>query len=161
MTCSAVRRVLLVVGVGASMALILGVAADAHAELAPSSVKAGTTSMVMVVVGHGCSGSPTVRVRTEVPTGVTVTKPAGPKGWTGSVAGRVVTWSGPAVGAKTALRLTMTIAVPSVSSARELAWPTVQVCQTGQTRWTEMAVAGEDEPEYPAPLLTIRPTSRA
>jgi uncharacterized protein YcnI len=150
---SVMRRVAVVFG----SLVLAGVpsTAWAHVSVTPASIEAGSTTVVTVTVPHGCSeASPTTRVRVQLPAGFTATRPTGPSGWTGTVASRIVTWSGPVVPSNRKLVLGVTLTAPA--SAGDVALPAVQTCEQGSTSWVQLAKAGAPEPERPAPMLNVR-----
>ncbi|HEX2659889.1 MAG TPA: DUF1775 domain-containing protein, partial [Polyangia bacterium] len=61
------------------LALIAGLvkapAAHAHVAIASGTVVANASQEVTFTVGHGCAGADTVKVRVEIPTGVTSVRP--------------------------------------------------------------------------------------
>jgi periplasmic copper chaperone A len=138
-----------------SAALLLGlpVAASAHSGPSPSKLTAGSTTKVTFTVGHGCGKSPTVKVQMKVPAGFVVGSTSGPKGWTATAKGAVVTWSGPAFAADKKLPLVVSLTAPKKTG--EYAFPLVQDCSVGRLSWVELEVPGEDEPERPAPMITV------
>lgn len=136
-------------------AAALPVPAWGHATLKPSSVEAGSSTTIAVTIPHGCAeASPTTRVRMQLPAGFSAAKPTGPARWSGTVANRVVTWSGPAVASNRKLILGVTITAPGTTG--DLALPTVQTCAKGSTSWIQIAKAGAPEPDRPAPMLNVR-----
>lgn len=167
-----------------SCAALLGAAAvslaathvAAHATLETGQAVAGSYYKAVVRVGHGCQGSPTLKVRVKVPDGVVSVKPMPKAGWTletvkGPLAtpiddghgGKItegvteVTWTGKLLDAhydEFVLRGKLPDAPNTV-----LWWPVVQECETGAHRWIEIPAAGQDPHSLkePAPGLKLLP----
>ena len=60
---------------------LLATAALAHVTLATKEAPAAAEYKAVFRVGHGCKGSPTVRLSVEVPSGVVAVKPQPKPGW--------------------------------------------------------------------------------
>ncbi len=45
--------------------------------------------------------------------------------------------------------------LPEGDPGTTVAFPVVQTCEQGQTDWIEPVVEGQDEPEHPAPVITL------
>jgi periplasmic copper chaperone A len=138
-----------------ALALVVGgaVASDAHVKTTPSKVASGATATVSFVIGHGCSGSPTTKVAIKAP--ATLTKVAGvaPKGWTATVSGQVVTFSGSTLADKTKGLFGVSFVAPATAGVLE--FPTVQTCVKGENSWITPTPASGKEPKYPIPTVTV------
>lgn len=162
-------RTLLLAAVAASVAGD----ASAHVVFVTPKATAGAYWSDALKVTHGCDGSPTVAVRVEPPAGLVVTRPQPKPGWTleiererlaQPVAGeggelqtervKAITWRG---------RLTddqfdtFGLAAKLPAQPGALAFRVVQTCQTGESRWEEIPVAGGPRPEHPAAILVVEP----
>lgn len=159
------------------LVLATPVAAHAHVSLSADTTAAGASAVVSLNVPHGCEGSPTSRIAIQVPAGVNAVIPTVNQGWT--VAIRKEKLSTPIVEddgdqlttrvaevvwtAKTPLPadlrdvLSLQVAIPEDAAGTQLAFPTVQTCVAGSTRWTQVPAAGQDhdELEHPAPALQV------
>ena len=140
---------LVIVGVG-----VLAQAASAHVETDPGSVPAGSTVPIGFNVEHGCDDSGTVKVEMQLPEGVTDPKMATVDGWTSTVDGRVITWTGGPQPHDVALLLTVEMTFPNEPS-RVLIFPLVQTCEQGEVRWVDPPNPDGSEPEDPAPIVTL------
>jgi copper(I)-binding protein len=95
-------------------------------------------------VGHGCSGSPTIALRIEIPAGVSMVMPQEAAGWTlaserdGSRI-KAVSWTGGMV---------------APDKPGQLLFPATQTCQNGAEYWSE-APAATGKAKRPAPVLTV------
>lgn len=157
--------------------LLSAAAASAHVTLADQSAKLGSTYKAVLQVGHGCAGSPTVKLRVQIPEGVINVKPQPKAGWTvetvkGAYAKtydlwgakvsegvKEVVWSGGSLPDdfydEFAFRTYLTGDLP----AGPLYFPVVQECEKGSERWIEIPAAGKsaDDYEQPAPAVTLSP----
>lgn len=152
--------------------------AAAHITLEQQEASLGSTYKAVFRVGHGCEGSPTVRVRVQIPEGVISVKPMPKPGWTvETVKGayektydyygtpvsegvKEVVWSGGSLPDEFydefVLRAKLTEGLPADAM---LYFPTVQECEQGAERWIEIPAAGKsaDDYEQPAPGLKLLP----
>lgn len=157
---------------GLACALAAG-GASAHIVLSPDATPSGGYYAGVLRVTHGCAGFPTVSLRVSIPSGVLSAKPQPKPGWTLSVERQplaqpvpteggglqrdqvsAITWRG---------RLpddefdTFGLSIKAPAGQGPLYFPTVQTCEKGETRWTDIPKAGQawrDVP-HPAPVLTL------
>lgn len=147
-------------------------AAQAHVVFAQPVATAGAHWAGALRVSHGCDGAATTSVQVEIPVGIVVARPQPKAGWTiviereplaapvtaeggGMLTERVsaITWTG---------RLPddqfeeFGLAAKLPAGAGLLAFPVIQTCEQGETRWTEIAAAGAPRPAHPAPVLTVQ-----
>ena len=164
---------------GAVAMLIVGTSlASAHITLERQEAPVGSAYKAVFRVGHGCEGSPTIRIRVQIPEGVIAVKPMPKPGWTvETVKGRYeksydlygtpiaegvkeVVWSGGSLPDEFydefVLRGQLTDSLPANAM---LYFPTVQECDKGVERWIEIPEAGKsaDDYEYPAPGVELLP----
>ncbi|MGA0601861.1 YcnI family protein [Caulobacter sp. KR2-114] len=160
--------------IATALALLAGQAAQAHVVLTVRQASVGAFYTGALHVGHGCGGSATTALRVEIPAGVDDAKPQPKPGWTLEIEreplasphrgeggetvatrAKAITWRGRLPDDEfdefgLAARLP---AAPGV-----LAFPVVQTCEQGETRWTEPPAApGQPRPTHPAPTLTVLP----
>jgi periplasmic copper chaperone A len=143
--------------------------ASAHVMLETKSAKIGSTLHATFDVGHGCSGSPTTKLRIKIPPGVVAVVAEPKAGWdisaqTGaydqpySAHGRTVKegvvevdWSG-LLPAHEIGKFTLTFDISdSLDANQRLYFPIVQECQSGVVRWIDKS----DDGEHPAPSLLL------
>ena len=160
----------------AAVALSLAAPASAHVSATPSTTAAGADTILTFSVGHGCEESPTTRIEIQVPESVlSVTPSRNPfyevektieqldepvtdahgNETTERVASIVYTASTPLPeGLRDSFELSFQ--VPD-TEGETLSFPTIQTCQKGETRWTEVPAAGQDPDELdnPAPAFEI------
>jgi len=160
----------------AAVALALGVAgpAAAHVSVTPSTTAAGASTVLTFSVGHGCEGSPTTSVAIQVPEGINAVTPTRNPYY--DVEKRIVALDEPVTDAHgneitervdqvvytattplpEGVRDTFELSLQLPDAAGEtLAFPTIQTCEEGETAWTEVAAEGAEEPENPAPSVSV------
>lgn len=161
----------------AAVALALAVAgpASAHVTVTASDTAAGAYTVLTVSVPHGCDGSPTTKVAVAMPEGIySVTPTRNPlydvekvtekldqpvedahgNEVTERVSQVVYTARTPLPdGERDAFELSLQL--PEDAAGETLAFPAIQTCEQGETAWTEEAAEGAEEPEHPAPSITV------
>jgi periplasmic copper chaperone A len=149
-------------------------AALAHPSLETRQAPAGTTYKAVLRMPHGCDGSPTIKVRAQIPEGVIAVKPMPKPGWRietvkGAYAKTYPYFHGPISEGVREISWTGNLSdehfdefVFSGYLARDLAagtiyFPVTQQCEKGEYRWVEIPVAGQDAHalKEPAPALVI------
>jgi uncharacterized protein YcnI len=143
----------------------------AHVALEGDTAQANASFSADFHVGHGCSGSPTVRLRIKIPPGVAGVEPQPKAGWSVTtergpydsaiVSGgqtfkdgvREVVWSGLLAAHKTGtFNMTAKLAADA-RPGQKLIFPVVQECVKGVERWIDP----DDSDDHPAPYLIIEP----
>lgn len=135
--------------------------AAAHVTLTEPGARPGADYVAHFRVGHGCSGSPTIALRVEIPPAVSNVRPRPAPGWTlqtEQAGARVtsVTWSGGTLPAGQPGEFAIAMTLPA--SSGRLAFPATQTCQKGAEQWSELPAADGRLLKNPAPLLTVSPT---
>ena len=108
-------------------------------------------------VGHGCSGSPTIALRIEIPAGVSMVMPEETAGWTLASERdgnriKAVSWTGGTIAPDKPGVFAITMMLPDKQG--QLLFPATQTCQSGQEYWSE-APATTGKAKRPAPVLTV------
>lgn len=159
----------------AVLALLLGTApALAHISIRPQGnpPAPGTTSQIVLVVGHGCAGAPTTAIRVQVPEGFYNVKPMPKAGWqVETVTGPYAT---PFVNHGTELKEGVTEIIWSGGSLPDaffdefvfrgtfgagleagsvFSFPTLQMCGDTEDAWID--TSGAEDAEMPAPSVTL------
>jgi periplasmic copper chaperone A len=158
--------------------LALATSASAHVTLATSEAPIAGSYKALFQVGHGCEGSPTVKIRVQIPEGVIAVKPQPKPGWqVETVKGKYATtydyygtkmdegvkevvWSGGKLPDdwydEFLLRGYLT---DSLKPGTILYFPVVQECEKGVDRWIEIPAEGKvaDDYETPAPGVRLLP----
>ncbi len=127
--------------------LVLGaVPAAAHVEVASAQPNGDGTTTLTFSFDHSCDDSPTTELVVALPDGVTASGTVPPEGWTATVAGQRVTFTGPG-------RETAEVGVTTRIVARAgdtLTFPVLQRCADGGSYdWIDITA----DSEHPAPRL--------
>jgi uncharacterized protein YcnI len=154
-----------------SIFILLCGEASAHVSLEGKTVQAGALFDATFRVGHGCAGSPTVKLNIRIPNGVVAVEPQAKDGWSvTSESGtldhvtasggqsfsdgvKVVTWSGllsPHQGGTFTLKARL---ADDAVAGKRVIFQVYQQCEKGEERWID----SDDEDDHPAPFLTIVP----
>jgi len=152
----------------------------AHVELKVCQTVTPGPYTATFTVEHGCSGSPTLLVRVQIPDGVIVLKPADKAGWAvtslngkfkgahnynGSKVSEGVTevdWAG-FLADKTPDTFSFDVYITdTLKPNTTLYFPIVQECQVGTNRWIQIPAKGKTEEDYqfPAAALKLLPASK-
>ena len=145
--------------------------AFAHVSIEGKTVQAGASFDAIFRVGHGCAGSPTVKLNIQIPNRVVAVEPQAKAGWSvTSESGpldhvvlsggqsfsdgvKVVTWSGLLSPHQAGtFTLKARLADDAVVGQRVI-FPVYQKCEKGEERWIDP----DDEDDHSAPFLTIVP----
>ncbi|WP_201832730.1 YcnI family protein [Microvirga zambiensis] len=165
----------------ATAVLIVPFCAQAHVSFDNKEVKAGSTVKFVLVVPHGCAGSPTIALKVALPPELAEIKPQPKPGWllTSKVeekrvaaAGaeidahgghgaeiREITWSESKLEDAHFDEFVFRAKVRGSVTVSEIFVPVVQQCESGTQRWIEVPQSGRtaDELKYPAPSVKVRP----
>ncbi len=140
-----------------AIALCVAGPAAAHIHTDPESVPAGAEATVGFAIQHGCDGSPTTKVEIQLPDGASGISGVDGNGFTSSVDGQVVTFSGGELPDGTEASFQVTFTAPNQPG--DVPVKLIQTCAEGVHEWIEVQAEGEAEPESPAPVLTITPAA--
>jgi periplasmic copper chaperone A len=153
-------------------------AADAHVTLENRQATPASYYKAVFAVPHGCAGSPTIRIRVQIPEGVIAVKPMPKPGWTvETVKGkypasyelhgatitegvREVTWSGGRLADDNYDEFVLaTFLTGSLKPDTTLYFPVVQECEQGASRWIEIPQEGKPahDTKLPAPGVKLMP----
>ena len=131
----------------------------AHVDTDPAEAAAGEPVTVQFMIKHGCEDFPTVKVAFAVPAGVTAMSGVAKPGWTIETTNRVVTFQGGELDAHTLDHFDLTFTAPTKTGP--LPFPMIQTCAKGELTWISVALPGREEPDYPAPIVQVNPSSGA
>ncbi len=166
-TTSARKRTLTFAGLAAGALLAIGapLAASAHVSVTPSDTAADSYALLTFSVGHGCGDSPTTRIAIDIPDSIISVTPTVNPNWTIE---KVATGEGhdarvtqviytAITPLEDGLRDTFVLSakLPAEAAGDTLEFPVLQSCVVGETKWNEPTVAGEDEPDSPAPSFVL------
>ncbi len=152
--------------------LALAAPASAHIALDQTTAPGGGYYAGFLRVGHGCGASPTVALRVVIPEGVMIARPQPKPGWTLSVQTTplakpvinegaevrervsAITWRG-RLPADQFDQFGLMLRLPATGGP--LYFPTVQTCEAGENRWTDIPAPGAawTSVPRPAPILTL------
>ena len=152
-------------------------AASAHMTLDQGEAKVGGSYKAVFRVPHGCEGSPTLKVRVQVPEGVISVKPMPKAGWTlETVKGpyaksydyygtplkegvKEVVWTGKLLDEHYDEFVFRGFLTEDLEAGTTLYFPAVQECEKGAERWIEIPADGQDPDalESPAPGVKLLP----
>jgi uncharacterized protein YcnI len=158
----------------ATFLLAAAVPAAAHVGLAQREAAIGSTYRATLVLGHGCDGAATTRLRVEIPEGFYNVRPMPKPGWTvettrGPYARpfdnhgtqmtegvREITWSGGELPDSQFDEFVFrgTFGGDLATGAR-FHFPVVQTCGGSEAAWSDTSDA--KGVEYPAPAVTLQP----
>jgi periplasmic copper chaperone A len=166
-------------GLVAAVITALSIApASAHVLLENKEAAIGSQIKAVFIVGHGCAGSDTLKLRVRIPEGVIAVEPEAKDGWTAATTtgkyaieydyqgGKVsdgvqeVDWSGGRMPGHTrdsfAINLLLT---DKLQPNTTLYFPVVQECEQGVSRWIEIPPDGSDPhaTKWPAPGIRLLP----
>jgi periplasmic copper chaperone A len=145
------------VAIGVLLLVLMAAQASAHVTLAEPQGLPAAQYVGHFRVGHGCDGSPTVRLRIELPPEVTDVTPEPLQGWTVATERegsriKAVTWNGGILPSDQ--RGLFTIAMTLPSREGQLLFPARQTCQAGEEYWSEPPPQ-TGKAKYPAPILLV------
>lgn len=151
--------------------------AAAHITLETKQATVGSYYKAVFAVPHGCKGSPTVKIRVQIPEGVIAVKPMPKAGWSVDVVEgkyaseydyhgnklssgvKEVSWSGGKLPDHNYDEFVISsFLTSSLKPNTTLYFPVVQECETGVSRWIEIPTEGaghSHEGNSPAPGLKL------
>jgi periplasmic copper chaperone A len=157
--------------------LLVASPAGAHVLLEGKQAAIGSEYKAVFIVPHGCSGSPTVKLRVQIPEGVIATEARPVAGWTvDTVKGKYaneyeykgaktsegikeVAWSGGKLADKMRQEFVIeTFLTGGLKPNTTLYFPVVQECEQGVSRWIEIPADGathSHEGKWPAPGVKL------
>ena len=162
------------------MAALAASPAAAHVYLEGKQATVGASYKAVFAVPHGCSGSPTVKIRVQIPEGVIAVKPMPKAGWNvdvveGQYAGeydyhgnklssgaKEVVWSGGKLPDHNYDEFVIsTFLTSGLKPNTMLYFPVVQECEQGVSRWIDVPTEGsaghDQDSKTPAPRLKLMP----
>ena len=153
MRVSTLKRVLFPLVATATTVLATAGLASAHIHPDPLAMAAGTTGTVGFAIEHGCDGSPTTDLQIQIPDGVTGVGPVAKDGWTSTITGNVVEFTGGSLAADVTDHFDLALTAPAQPG--DVHFKIIQNCAQGELDWIEIAAAGAAEPAHPAPTLKV------
>ena len=159
--------------------LLSPILALAHVTMESTSSAPGSYAKLTFRIPHGCDGSATTQITVQIPEGVLSVKPQVHAGWTlatkkvklnppvmshgQSITDAVteVSWKGGPLSDEYMDEFGMSLKLPDRPNAR-LAFPVIQDCEKGSSRWVEVSTSEHagHEGKFPAPTLTLEAKSQ-
>jgi uncharacterized protein YcnI len=157
-------------------ALLSTMLALAHVELEHDKAPAGSLYKAVLMVPHGCAGSPTIALRVQIPEGLLGVKPMPKPGWKVTTTSsklsqpvryegaeiteevREIEWSGGSLPDSFYDEFVFIAQLPD-EPERLIYFPVVQQCAKGVVRWIDIPAEGQsrDDLKTPAPALMLGP----
>lgn len=158
-------------------ALLAASRVSAHVTLQDREATVGADYRAVFIVPHGCAGSPTTKLRVQIPAGVIAIEAKPVAGWNvETIKGKYaetydykgakvsegiteVDWSGGRLPDKTRQEFEIgTFLTDSLKPGSTLYFPAVQECEQGVSRWIEIPAEGASpspESRWPAPRVKL------
>ncbi|MDP3692203.1 YcnI family protein [Bradyrhizobium sp.] len=165
--------------IAAAIATLVALPASAHVSLENRQATIGAGYKAVFMVPHGCAGSPTTRIRVQIPEGVIAVKPMPKAGWSvEAISGKYaaeysfhgkkfsegvkeVVWSGGKLPDAHYDEFVMnTFLTGGLKPNTTLYFPVVQECEQGVSRWIEIPAKGaghSHDDKSPAPGVKLLP----
>lgn len=160
-----------------AIALTLGsVPAQAHIVLQSKEAQLGASYRAVLVVGHGCGGEATTGVRVRIPEGLYNVKPMPKAVWDiETVTGpyetpfinhgteltegvQEISWTGGSLPDDFFDEFTFRGTFgDSLEAGTTFYFPVIQTCGSTEDAWIDQS--GDDDVEFPAPAVTLNPSS--
>jgi uncharacterized protein YcnI len=148
-----------------TVALTLGLlvpagAALAHVEITTSSAPAGKKVDLNLEIGHGCDGASTTGLVVQVPAQATKATALPTDGWKAKSTATTLTWTGGPLPDHDVQLYPFSVVLNGKKGETAM-FKAIQKCEGGaETAWIQPTSGGE-EPEYPAPSITLASTAVA
>jgi uncharacterized protein YcnI len=162
-------------GIAVAAIVLAASPACAHVGLETKQATIGSSYKAVFTVPHGCAGSPTVKIRVQIPEGVIAAKPMPKAGWNvEAIRGKYATeydyhgsklsegvkevvWSGGKLPDHHYEEFVVsTFLTPGLKPNGTLYFPVVQECEQGVSRWIDIPAAGHGhDSKTPAPSLKL------
>ncbi|MFS8858117.1 YcnI family protein [Synechococcus sp. H55.7] len=149
----------------------------AHVTVHPKEAPAGSVAKLTFRVPHGCDGSPTIRLRVQIPEGATSVKPMVHPLWKIETVkkpldkpyeshGKMITetvaeviWSGGSLPDEFMDEFSLSLRLPD-RPGETIPIPVIQECEQGMYRWIQVAQPGEDPKNLPEPAPLLKLTDK-
>jgi len=166
-------------GIAVAAIVLAASPACAHVGLETKQATIGSSYKAVFTVPHGCAGSPTVKIRVQIPEGVIAAKPMPKAGWNvEAIRGKYATeydyhgsklsegvkevvWSGGKLADGHYDEFVMsTYLTVNLKPNSMLYFPVVQECEQGVSRWIDIPAQGaghSHDDKSPAPGVKLMP----
>jgi uncharacterized protein YcnI len=139
------RRSLLAVAMALVALLTTASPAAAHVLIDQTTPRGDGSVEVSLTFDHSCDASPTTELVVEVPEGAELLSGSGPEGWSATVDGSRVVFTGPGIESGQAPRFTLITRLTG-SVGEPLLFPTRQTCADGDGYDWDDATESEERP---------------
>jgi uncharacterized protein YcnI len=142
-----IRRLSTVLLGAIALILLAPAPAQAHVEILTAQPNGDKTTTLTFAFDHSCPESPTTELTVALPAEATPSAATAPAGWSATVDGSQVTWTGSGLDATSEFHVVVSIVA---RPGQALLFPTVQRCADGNLyAWTDTNASDE----HPAPRL--------
>ncbi len=153
------RKLITVLGGAGALVLAMAGPAAAHIEPTIEEAPAGGEVTFALIVPHGCDdpAADTTGLEVQMPDGVEEVVPEAVPGWDVTVRESdpiVVSWEGGPLPDGQFQEFGLSVAMPD-TPGETLLFPTIQSCGNQEVSWIEETPEGGEEPEHPAPAITL------
>jgi uncharacterized protein YcnI len=149
-----IRRTTVATLVLLSALLAVAGPASAHVTVQPGEAVQGNYTKLTFRVPNESDTAATVKLEVELPASIDGARTKPVPGWTATVDGRTIRWEGGRV--EPGQFQEFDISVGPLPEVDQLVFKAVQTYSDGsEARWIEETVDGEEEPERPAPVLSL------
>ena len=151
------RRPFTALGAAALLVVLTAAPASAHIHPDPAEIPEGEATTVGLGIEHGCDDSPTTAVAVQLPDGAEVSAVA-KSGWAIDSSDGTVTWTAQAgneLPSDEADEFELELTPDAGTEGDTLYLKTVQTCETGELRWIAEWDGEGEEPDNPAPSVTV------
>lgn len=132
-------------------------AAGAHVEMTPSEAKAGKPVDLSFEIPHGCDGAATTSLLVQIPSAASDATATAIKGWKAETSPKTLTWTGGPLPDQETKDFPFRATIYGKKGDTVL-FKVIQKCEGGaSTAWIQAEHGGE-EPEHPAPAVTLTST---
>jgi uncharacterized protein len=134
--------------------------AFAHVEITSDDAKAGQLSTMKLSVPNEMKDAGTIKLELAFPENKTLTdvKVIDTPGWTATTTATGITWTGGPLTGENEVELSFQATLPT--DVESLEFKALQTYDNGDiVRWIEATPPGGEEPDHPAPVLTIGGTT--
>ncbi len=148
------RRFLIASATALAALVALAGPAFAHADASAKADQAGRTA-ITISIEHGCNGNAVTGVRVSLPAGATAVTGTNSDGWTSTVSGSEISWTGGTIAATKSgdFNFSLVLAQPAGDT---VTLPTIQTCTNNtEIAWIQTDNGDESEASHPAPQFVV------
>ena len=156
---STFKKLCLAASVVAASSLAITAPAAAHVTVQPAEAEQGSYTKLTFRTPNESDTAATVKLEVSLPAEVESARTKPVPGWTETVDGKTIRWEGGRI--EPGQFQEFDISVGPLPKVDALLFKAVQTYDDGLVvRWVDEPVEGEDEPQHPAPTLTLVAAAR-